>query len=86
VVVKATKSGKVTTGLNGTYTAADGSSGTVHTTAGTTYTSDGYADSYRQLLVGTYDGHAQRVSFVFRVVVGAESADVKVQRTGASCG
>jgi hypothetical protein len=86
MVVKGTKSGKVTTGLNGTYTASDGSSGTVHTTAGTTYTADGYIDTYRQLLVGRYEGHTQRVSFVFRIVVGAEDIDVKVQRSGASCG
>ena len=86
LVAKATKSGKVTTGLDGTYTATDGSSGTVRTTSGTTFTADGYTDTYRQLLVGTYDGKAQRVSFVFRIVVGAEASDVKVQQSGASCG
>jgi hypothetical protein len=42
-------------------------------------------DTYRQLLVGTDDGHTQRVSFVFRIVVGVEDIDVTVQRTGASC-
>ena len=86
VAAKGTKSGKVTTALDGRYTATDGSSGTVRTTAGTTFTVDGYVDSYRRLLVGTYRGQTQRVSFVFRVVIGAEDIDVKVERSGSSCG
>ena len=73
------------TSLIGTYTATDGSSGTVRTTSGTSLTKDGYTDSYRQVLVGEYDGRAQRLTFVFRIVVG-EDSDVRVDRRGASCG
>ena len=84
-LTRATKSGTVRTSTIGTYTATDGSSGTVRTTSGTSLTKDGYADSYRQVLVGEYDGRAQRLTFVFRIVVG-EDSDVKVDRREASCG
>ena len=86
VKVKSTGSGTARIGLTGTYTAADGSSGTVRTSSSTSQTKDGYTDSYRRLLVGTYDGHAQRLTFVFRIVVGAEGDDVKVMQTDSSCG
>jgi hypothetical protein len=84
-LIKATKSGAFRSGLNGTYTATDGSSGTARTTWSTTYTKDGYADSYHEVLVGEYDGHSQRLSFVFRIVVGDE-IDVKVMHRDSSCG
>ena len=83
--LKASRTGSVTSSTTGTYTATDGSSGTVRVTSSTSPTRDGYTDSYRQSLVGTYDGRAQRMTFVFRVVVG-DDVDVKVQRTDASCG
>ena len=81
----ATTSGTLRTSTIGAYSATDGSSGTVRTTWGTSPTKDGYADSYRQVLVGEYDGRAQHLTFVFRVVVG-EDSDVKVDRRAASCG
>lgn len=81
----ASRSGGIRTATTGTYTASDGSSGTVRTSSSTSPTKDGYTDSYRQVLVGTFDGRAQRLTFVVRVVVG-EVVDVKVQRTEASCG
>ena len=84
-LTKATKSGTVRSATIGTYTATDGSSGTVRTTSSTSLTKDGYADSYRQVLVGEYDGRAQRLTFVFRIVVGEET-DVKVERRDDSCG
>jgi hypothetical protein len=84
-LTRATSSGAVRTSLIGTYTATDGSSGTVRTTSGTSLTEEGYTDSYRQVLVGEYEGRAQRLTFVFRIVVG-EDSDVKVDRRDASCG
>ncbi len=83
-LTRATRSGTVRSATTGTYTATDGSSGTVRATSSTSLTRAGYTDSYRQVLVGEYDGRAQRLTFVFRIVVGADS-DVKVQRSGASC-
>ena len=84
-LTRSTSSGAVRTSLIGTYTATDGSSGTVRTTSGTSLTRDGYTDTYRQVLVGEYEGRAQRLTFVFRIVVG-EDSDVKVDRRDASCG
>ena len=81
----ATRSGTVRTSTSGTYTATDGSSGTVRTTSSTSLTKDGYTDSYRQVLVGEDDGRAQRLTFLFRIVVG-EDSDVKVMLTDSSCG
>ena len=83
-LTRATRSGTVRSATTGTYTATDGSSGTVRTTSSTSLTRAGYTDSYRHVLVGKYDGRAQRLTFVFRIVVGAAS-DVKVQHSGASC-
>ena len=81
----ATRSGTVRTSSTGTYTATDGSSGTVRTTSSTSLTKDGYTDSYRQVLVGEDDGRAQRLTFLFRIVVG-EDSDVKLMLTDSSCG
>ena len=83
--ITATRTGSVTSSTTGTYTATDGSSGTVRTTSTSSPTKDGYTDAYRQVLVGSYDGRAQRLTFVFRVVVG-DTTDVKVQREDAVCG
>lgn len=80
-----TKSGTVRSSSTGTYTATDGSSGTVRTTSSSSLTKDGYTDSYRRVLVGEDDGRAQRLTFVFRIVVG-EDSDVKVMLTDSSCG
>ena len=81
-----TGSGTVRSSSTGTYTATDGSSGTVRTTSSTSPTRDGYADSHRRVLVGEdADGRAQRLTFVFRIVVG-EDSDVKVMLTQSSCG
>ena len=77
--------GGLRTATTGTYTASDGSSGTVRTSTSTRPTRDGYTDSYRQVLVGPYDGRAPRITVVFKVSVG-EVVDVKVQRAEASCG
>lgn len=84
-LTKASRGGGLRTATTGTYTASDGSSGTVRTSTSTSPTRDGYTDSYRHVLVGTYDGRAQRITFVFKVAVG-EVVDVKVQRAEASCG
>jgi hypothetical protein len=83
--VTATRTGSVTSASTGTYTATDGSSGRVRTTSTSAPTQDGYTDAYRQVLVGSYDGRPQRLTFVFRIVVG-EDIDVKVQREDAVCG
>jgi len=82
---KVTGSGSIRTSSAGTYAASDGSTGRVRETFASSQTKDGYANSYRRLLVGEYDGHSQRLTFVFRIVVGAES-DVKVMLTDSSCG
>jgi hypothetical protein len=83
-LLTATRSGtRVST--SGTYTASDGSAGTVRTTSSTTATKDGYVDTFRRVLVGRYEGRPQRMTFVFRIAVGQES-DVPVTRTDASCG
>ncbi|HET6969296.1 MAG TPA: hypothetical protein VFI44_13485 [Ornithinibacter sp.] len=84
-MTKVTKSGTVRSSSTGTYTATDGSSGTVRITSSSSLTKDGYADSYRRVLVGEYDGQPQRLTFVFRIVVG-EDSDVKVMLTESSCG
>ena len=57
----------------------------MRTTSSTSLTKDGYTDSYRQVLVGEDDGRAQRLTFLFRIVVG-EDSDVKVMLTDSSCG
>lgn len=81
---RTTTSGAVWSGFRGTYTATDGSTGSVRVASGSAPTKDGYTDSYRRQAVGQYEGRTQRLTFVFRVAVG-ESIDVKVQRDGGSC-
>ena len=80
-----TESGRFSLRLRGTYVGTDGSTGSVRVTEGTAQTSTGYTDVYRQQAVGRFEGKVQRISFVFRVVVG-ETVDVKTQRTGGTCG
>lgn len=82
---KAGKDGSVRTSTAGTYTASDGSTGSVRTTATSSPTKDGYSDSYRQVLIGTWDGRPQRITFIFRVAVG-QDVDVKVERLDSACG
>ncbi len=80
----APSSGAVWSGFRGTYTATDGSTGSVRVSSGSAPTKDGYTESYRRQSVGEYEGRTQRLTFVFRVSVG-DTVDVKVQRDGGSC-
>ena len=82
--VSATRTGAVWSTIRGTYTASDGSSGTVRLTSGTAPTQDGYTDWFRRHSTGDYDGRNQRLTFLFRVSVG-DTVDVKVQRDSGSC-
>ena len=80
----ATPNGAVWTDFRGSYSGADGSTGTVRLGGGTAPTQDGYTDWFRRHAVGEYDGRQQRMTFLFRVSVG-EDIDVRVQRDSGSC-